>query len=195
MSKRLYIIAGPNGAGKTTASFTILPEILGCEEFVNADEIARGLSPFNPNSANFQAGRLMLEKIKANIKNRNSFAFETTLATKSYRNYITQAKGNGYFVSLLFFWLKSDELAVKRVATRVSEGGHDIPENIILRRYRNGLKNFFSIYSKLVDSWIFIDNSGFPYELIAERKNPQSAINIHNSKVWGNLNKDFYESK
>ncbi len=183
--KRLFIISGCNGAGKTTASYTILPEILNCDEFVNADEIAKGLSPFNPESAAIQAGKLMLERINKLIYKGQDFAFETTLATKSYRNFVLKAKENGYNTTLLFFWLRSPDLAVKRVETRVKEGGHSIPEDVIRRRYENGLKNFFVIFKDIVDEWMFIDNSGEPYEIIA-RKNSNGEI-LKNIDKWNGL--------
>ena len=132
--KNLYIIAGCNGAGKTTASFTILPEILNCKEFVNADEIAKGLSPFQPEKVSFEAGRIMLKRIDELFLENENFAFETTLATKTYKEKVLNAKKEGYFVTLLFFWLKNTELAKERVKTRVLEGGHNIPEDIIERR-------------------------------------------------------------
>lgn len=131
---KLYIIAGGNGAGKTTASYTILPEILDCKEFVNADEIARGLSPFQPEEAGIEAGRLMLNRIKKLRASGESFAFETTLSTRSYVQFIDKAKQLNYLVTCLFFWLESEELAISRVETRVKEGGHHIPENVIRRR-------------------------------------------------------------
>lgn len=190
--KRLYVIAGCNGAGKTTASYTILPEILECEEFVNADEIARGLSPFQPEKTGIQAGRLMLERIKSLIGRGQDFAFETTLSTKSYKNLIQDAKNDNYSATLIFFWLSSQELAVKRVETRVKEGGHNIPEKIIRRRYENGLRNFFDIFKSIVDDWMFIDNSGEPYELIAEKT--QSEEIIYNAKIWDTL-KTKYDGK
>lgn len=129
--KNIYIIAGCNGAGKTTASFTILPEILDCQEFVNADEIAKGLSPFQPEKVSFEAGRIMLERIEVLLKSNENFAFETTLSTKSYKQKLIQAKQNGFKVKLLFFWLPTIEMAINRVAIRVSEGGHSIPEDVI----------------------------------------------------------------
>ena len=183
--KRLFIISGCNGAGKTTASYTILPELLDCDEFVNADEIAKGLSPFNPESAAIQSGRLMLDRINKFITSGKDFAFETTLATKSYKNLVKKAKEHGYLVTILFFWLRTSDLAVKRVETRVIEGGHDIPEDVIRRRYENGLNNFFTIFESLVDEWIFIDNSGEPYEIIAQ-KSSKSLI-IKNSNLWSLL--------
>lgn len=188
--KKLYIISGCNGAGKTTASYTILPEILNCKEFVNADEIARGLSPFKPEGANIQAGRLMLERIKYLLKSGEDFAFETTLATKSYTHFIKEAKILGYSVSLLFFWLNSPELAINRVKLRVAEGGHHIPEDMIRRRYDNGLKNLFNLYQSIVDQWMLIDNSGTPYKLIAEAKS--EFTNVINIETWGKLKSLYY---
>ncbi|TDN90404.1 putative ABC-type ATPase [Salegentibacter sp. 24] len=188
--KKLYIIAGCNGAGKTTVSYTILPDILQCEEFVNADEIARGLSPFKPEKAGIQAGRLMLQRIKYLINSEQDFAFETTLATRSYKNFVIDAQKRGFSVTLLFFWLSSEDLAIKRVETRVREGGHNIPENVIRRRYKNGLKNFFSIFKEVVDDWMFIDNSGEPYQVIAEGAGEDEEIN--NSEIWNKLNKENY---
>lgn len=187
---RLFIISGCNGAGKTTASYTVLPEILDCKEFVNADEIAKGLSPFNPESAAIQAGRLMLERIDKLITNGQDFAFETTLATKSYKNLIPKAKENGYHVTLLFLWLRTPDLAVKRVEIRVREGGHNIPEEVIRRRYDNGLKNFFGIFASIVDTWMFIDNSGEPYEVIAQKNDGTEIVN--NTKTWNEL-LNFYK--
>lgn len=119
--KRLYIIGGPNGAGKTTASYSVLPKILECREFVNADEIARGLSPFNPESVAIEAGRLMLTRISELLRRNESFSIETTLATRSYFRLIEQAHRQGYDVTLLFFWLRTPEQAIERVAERVSK--------------------------------------------------------------------------
>lgn len=124
--KNLYIIAGCNGAGKTTASFTILSDILECKEFVNADEIAKDLSPFQPEKVAFEAGRIMLNRIDDLFTNNENFAFETTLATKTYRQKILSAKRNAYNTTLLFFWLKNVELAKERVKIRVRQGGHNI---------------------------------------------------------------------
>jgi predicted ABC-type ATPase len=191
--KRLFIISGCNGAGKTTASYAILPEILNCEEFVNADEIAKGLSPFNPESAAIQAGRLMLNRINRLIDSGEDFAFETTLATKSYKNFVEKAKNKDYVVTLLFFWLRTPELAVKRVETRVKEGGHNIPELVIRRRYINGLKNFFDIFEPIVDEWMFIDNSGEPYEIIAQKSSEDKII--WNSELWNSLCQTYKTDK
>lgn len=163
----LYIIAGCNGAGKTTASFTALPEMLNCREFVNADEIAAGLSPFNPEGVAIQAGRLMIDRMITLLKEGSTFAFETTLATRSYVKLINQAKRRGYFVTLIFFSLSSPEQAVRRVAKRVSLGGHNIPTDVVYRRFDAGLRNFFQLYLPIVDCWAFYDNSDCPAQKLA----------------------------
>ncbi len=167
MKKNLYIISGCNGAGKTTASITILPEILNCREFVNADEIAKGLSPFNPESVAFEAGRIMLQRIDDLINRGESFSIETTLATRSYINLVRKAQSKGYKVHLIYFWLKSPELAVHRVAERVREGGHNIPTDVIHRRYKKGIHNLFNIFMNEVDIWTLYDNSDTPRTFVA----------------------------
>lgn len=191
--KNLYIIAGCNGAGKTTASFTILPEILECKEFVNADEIAKGLSPFQPEKVAFEAGRIMLNRIDELFKNKENFAFETTLATKTYKQKIQFAKQNGYNTTLLFFWLQNSELAKERVKIRVSEGGHDIPKDVIERRYLNGIKNLFDIYLEIVDQVLIFDNSEGKHILIAE-KNIDEDIIIHNQLRFNEL-KQYHDTR
>lgn len=185
--KNLYVIAGCNGAGKTTASYTILPEILDCKEFVNADEIARGLSPFQPEKSKIEAGRLMLKRIKTLLASDENFAFETTLATRSYVNLVKRAKEKGYQVTLLFLWLYSADLAVSRVNNRVKEGGHDIPEKVIRRRYKRGLHNFFNLYLPVVDNWLFIDNSGDNYEIIAEGGS-FGVLTVYTKSLWNEIN-------
>lgn len=162
----LYIIAGCNGAGKTTASMTILPEVLDCIEFVNADEIAKGLSPFQPEEVAIEAGKLMLQRINHLLSINATFAIETTLATKSYRNLINRAKGLGYEIRLLFFWLPSPEMAEHRVAIRVASGGHNIPRDVIYRRYWLGLQNLFNIFVPIVDGWSLYDNSNKAIPLV-----------------------------
>jgi predicted ABC-type ATPase len=184
----LFIIAGPNGAGKTTASYTILPEILGISQFVNADEIARGLSPFNPGSVSIQAGKIMLNRINELLKNGEDFAFETTLSAKSYVNLIKIAQNKNYHVKLLFFYLSSSRLAIERVKNRVSEGGHSIPDDVIKRRYIMGLKNFNHLYSGSVDEWMVFDNSGNRLIFVAERSS-RKEIAIHDHTVWLKMHK------
>jgi len=185
----MYIIAGPNGAGKTTLSYTILPEIFDCDEFVNADEIAKGLSPLNPDKAGIRAGRIMLERINELLATGESFAFETTLSTKSYRGFIEKAISQGYDTTLLFLALDSTELAKQRVKTRVQEGGHNIPEETIERRYSNGLSNFFKIYLNIVDRWILVDNSTENFEFIAEGS--KEDIIIRSNLKWAQLNDEY----
>ena len=184
MSKlpKLYIIAGCNGAGKTTASFTILPEILGCKEFINADEIAKGLSPFQPESVAVQAGRIMLTRMDELLQKGETFAFETTLATKSYKQKIEWAQANDYEVTLLFFWLDSPNIAKKRVAQRVAEGGHNIPLETIERRYYNGIANLFTIYIDMVDICYIFDNSEGRKELIAQKERHKDIVIYNNDK-------------
>ena len=144
----------------------ILPDLLDCKEFVNADEIAKGLSPFKPEEVAVQAGKLMLERINSLLTQKVPFAIETTLATRSYQKLVEQAQSLGYSVQLLFFWLESPEMACQRVAKRVSEGGHDIPVETIYRRYRFGLDNLFNIFIPIVDYWFLYDNN-FETKLIA----------------------------
>ena len=176
MSKNLYIISGCNGAGKTTASYTVLPEILDCREFVNADEIARGLSPFNSESMAIEAGRLMLKRIEELLEKEETFSIETTLATKSYINLVRRAQVKGYSVKVLFFWLNSPELALQRVAERVAKGGHNIPEPVIRRRYVAGIRNFFRLFMSEVDYWDIYDNSGYPAIQVASGGKDEETI-------------------
>lgn len=183
----LYIIAGCNGAGKTTASFTILPEMLNCKEFVNADSIAAGLSPFNPESVAIEAGRLMLLRIHELMKSGVDFAFETTLATRSYVSLVKAAQQVGYKVTLLFIWLDSPQTAIQRVADRVAEGGHNIPENVIERRYYRGIANLINLYKPVCDSWIVVNNKNVVPELVA--KGVLNGENIvENYYIWDTIN-------
>jgi predicted ABC-type ATPase len=187
--KKVYIIAGPNGAGKTTLSYTILPEIFDCDEFVNADEIAKGISPLNPEKAGIRAGRLMLQRIRELLDLGESFAFETTLSTRSYQGLIKKARLLGYDVTLLFLTLDSVELAIQRVQIRVKEGGHNIPIETIERRYSKGLLNFFKIYRLIVDRWILVDNSTENFEFIAEGYGGE--VVVRSERKWSFLNKEY----
>lgn len=183
--ERLYIIAGPNGAGKTTASYTILPEIFHCKEFINADEIARGISPFNPDTVSIQAGRIMLKRFSELLERGETFAIETTLSLKSYVKFIKRAKEREYEITLLFLWLNSPELAMTRVKTRVKEGGHNIPAEVIERRYYTGLKNLFHLYIPIVNNWLLVDNSGEEFQVIAEGSENETIIK--NKDIWSKL--------
>ncbi len=177
-----YIIAGCNGAGKTTASFNILPKILHCDEFVNADEIARGISPFHPEGAAIQAGKIMLNRIDELLEKGVDFAIETTLTTYSYQHTIRIAQSKGYIVTLLFFWLNSEELAIDRVKQRVSEGGHNIPEATIRRRYHRGMNYLFRFFLDICDNYIVVDNSNHEHELIARKSS--KGVEVVNKKLF-----------
>ena len=165
---RLYIISGCNGAGKTTASYSLLPEMLDCTQFVNSDEFAKGLSPFNPEKASIQASRYMITKIRYLLKKQKDFAVETTLATRTLLKTVRMAQNAGYTVTLMYFWLNSPELAIERVRARVEAGGHDIPEETVRRRYQVGIDYFFHYYSPICERWILADNSQIPFRVIAE---------------------------
>ncbi|UOY04987.1 zeta toxin family protein [Muricauda sp. SCSIO 64092] len=190
--KNLYIIAGPNGAGKTTASYTILPEIFNCDEFVNADEIARGLSPFNPDEVAIQSGKMMVRRIKELLHEGKSFAIETTLATKSHVSLIEQARSNGYTITLLFLFLDSIELAIERVGIRVKEGGHDIPKDVIARRYERGLNHLFNRYLPIVDEWSMVNNSKEGFSTIARGLIDGTLIEV-DKNVWRQLKTKYYD--
>ena len=179
----LYVIAGCNGAGKTTASYTVLPELLNCKQFVNADEIARGLSPFEPEAVAIEAGRIMLTRIKELVAQQQDFAFETTLATRSYVSLIRNAQKCGYIVTLVYFWLNSPELAISRVRERVENGGHTIPADVIYRRYFKGVENLIKLYMPLCDAWILFDNSSKPPMMIAQQYNHE-IIEINDKSIY-----------
>ncbi len=178
-----YIIAGCNGAGKTTASNTILPTILNCKEFINADSIAAGLSPFDAEKYAFEAGRLMLRRIDQMIREKADFAIETTLSSRNYLSKVSNAKLVGYRVVILFFWLNNKSLAIRRVKNRVSNGGHSIPIDVIKRRYERGLRNFFDLYIPKSDYWSFFDNSNGIVELIADGEGILTR-NIIDNLIW-----------
>ena len=182
----LYIIAGCNGAGKTTASYTVLPEILNCKEFVNADNIAAGLSPLDPESVAMEAGRIMLNRINELLDEGADFALETTLSTKSYVLFVKKAQQADYEVILLYFWLDSPETAYKRVAKRVSEGGHNIPIDIIERRYYRGIKNLLNLYIPLCDKWLVLNNVSVPSETVAQGSTQFGEV-IINSDIWNTI--------
>ena len=180
---RLYIISGCNGAGKTTASYSLLPEMLECREFVNSDEFAKSLSPFDPSQASIQASRYMLMKIRHLLRKNEDFAIETTLATRTLLKIVKTAQAAGYTVTLLYFWLNSPELAIQRVKARVEAGGHNIPEETIIRRYHVGIDYFFNLYSQISERWILADNSQIPFRVIAEGSK-NDVINIRDEETY-----------
>ncbi len=165
------IIAGPNGAGKTTFAQEYLPKEAGFPDFINVDLIAQGLSPFAPDKAALQAGKLMLTQIARKVSRRESFAFETTLSGRSYARHIPRWRQAGYQVKLIFLSLPSADVAVERVRSRAAQGGHDVPPDVVRRRFDTGLRNFWSIYCKIVDRWMFYDNSERPPRLITTGSN------------------------
>ncbi len=167
----VYVIAGPNGAGKTTFATEFLPNFVSCREFLNADLIAAGLSPFAPETQNVRAGRLLLERIRELAKARRDFGFETTLAGRIHVKLLSDMRQWGYQIALFFLWLPSADMAIRRVAQRVSEGGHGVPEEDVRRRYRRGLRNFFRLYGPQVDSWWLYDSSAMPATVIAQFEN------------------------
>lgn len=165
-----YIIAGPNGAGKTTFARKFLPKYVKCLDFINADLIAGGISPFVPEKAAIQAGRIMIEQIQHLAESRRDFGFETTLSGKSHANLLHKLKGKGYRIHLFFLWLPNADLAIERIADRVRKGGHNIPEEVVRRRFHKGLNNLIKIYLPLLDSWFIIDNSREISQMIAFEK-------------------------
>jgi len=171
MKKRIIIIAGPNGAGKTTFARTFLPQEANCLRFINADLIAAGLSPFSPESMAIKAGRLMLKEIADSVSQNQSFAFETTLSGLNYIQHIQCWRQQGYLVSLYFLSLPSAELAIDRVAFRVKQGGHSIPEVIIRRRFAAGQRNFEQHYQQIVNNWALYNNAGEIPELLSWGEN------------------------
>lgn len=183
----LYIIAGPNGAGKTTASYTLLPEMLNCINFVNADEIARGLSPFSPSTVDVQAARIMIQRTDELLEEKADFAIETTLATRSYVQLVKRAHDKGYKVHLLFFCLESPEQAIQRVAQRVKEGGHNVPEDVIRRRFQLGISNLVNLFIPICDSVLVFNNVYTPAQLIARKETQQSNIEIIETEMWNQL--------
>lgn len=165
---KFYIISGCNGSGKTTASYTLLPDLLDCREFVNSDEFAKSFSPFDPGAASVTASRYMLMKINYLLERQADFAVETTLATRSLLQIVRQAKARGYETTVLYFWLNSPELAIQRVRERVVSGGHNIPDNVVRRRYVMGLQYLFDTYIPEMDRWVLADNSKPPFTVVAE---------------------------
>jgi predicted ABC-type ATPase len=189
MMPELFIIAGCNGAGKTTAAYNLLPEVFDTTEFINADEIARGINKDNVEEAAIAAARFMLSKIDFLIESKQSFAFETTLSGLTYIKIIEKAKANGFDVTLFFVYLESAAMAIDRVAFRVKKGGHHIPKDVIERRYLKGIINLPK-YAAIVKNWYLLNNSGDQYLMIA--KNIDGIEEIHNFELYKNLLGDEY---
>ena len=179
----LYVIGGANGSGKTTVAMTLLPNVLQVFEYINADAIAASLSPFYPESMAIQAGRLMLNRLQTLAETGADFAFETTLAARSFAPFLRDCKTRDYRINLIYFWLQSSDLAVERVAQRVASGGHSIPEDVIRRRYERGRKNLINLYLPLCDGWAVYENSGADFRLIAKQVINQVPT-IYEQDVW-----------
>ncbi|MEQ8958229.1 MAG: zeta toxin family protein [Coleofasciculus sp. C2-GNP5-27] len=188
----LIVIAGPNGAGKSTSAPALLPVTLGVTEYVNADTIAQGLSAFAPERAAFRAGRIMLERLQQLANERVNFAFETTLASRSFAPWIANLRQNGYRFHLFFLGLPNPELAIARVQERVSLGGHDVPEETIRRRYHAGIRNFFQLYRPLADSWFFYDNASMEVPRLLAAGEREDSVYVAQPLIWQRIEEDYY---
>lgn len=183
----VVIVGGPNGSGKSTAAPALLRDYLGITQFVNADVIAQGLSGFGSENVAMQAGRIMLDRLKELASEKADFAFETTLASRSFAPWLGELKRSGYQTHLLFLWLPSAEMAIARVESRVQRGGHHVPDDVVRRRYDAGPRNFFALYRPIVDTWRLFDNSRSEgYELIAHESGEDS-LNVENEVIWQTL--------
>lgn len=188
----LYIIGGANGSGKTTVAKEILPYYLTVYEYVNADEIAKGLSPFRPENVAIQAGKLMLKRLAYLVKNNIDFAFESTLSGLNYVKFLEKCRRQNYQINLIYFWLENPQLAIQRVQQRVKSGGHNIPENIIIRRYYRGQKNLSKFYLPLSDTWIIYNNSQLPTTLVAEKTLSEPRI-VYDERVYSQIMGENHE--
>jgi predicted ABC-type ATPase len=178
----LYLIAGPNGAGKTAFASRFLPEESGDLEFVNVDLIARGLSPFAPAAAAGAAGRIALTRVAGLIKERKTFAWETTLSGRTTKGWVEKARAAGYFIKLMFIWIQSLEASIDRIRRRVREGGHDVAVPDVRRRFLKTFRNFFNDFCPLADAWKLFDNSKDSLRLIAVQKNGRTVVRDHS--LW-----------
>ena len=182
----LIVIAGPNGAGKSTAAEVILGGLLGLDNFVNADTIARGLSRFNPEGAAFQAGRLMLARLQQLADDGEDFAYETTLASRTFAPWIAAQRSRGYTFHLHYLWVPAAELSIARVATRVTQGGHHVPDDVIRRRYHGGMRNLFELYIPIADEWHVYDNSLRDRRTVAEGIR-DTAPTVYDEAIWASI--------
>jgi predicted ABC-type ATPase len=186
----VYIIGGPNGAGKTTAALSIMPGLIDCYEYVNADAIAAGLSPFRPSEVPFEAGRLMLKRIRDLAAMREDFAFETTMASRSFAPFLLDCRRIGYLVQCVYLWLHSAELAVARVADRVENGGHFVPDEIVRQRFMRGIENFFRLYIPIADSWALYDNSEAETRLVAQKLRG-GGLDVEDLLLWKRISEAY----
>ncbi len=191
----IIIIAGANGAGKSTVAPYLLRDKLGIEEFVNADTLAQGLSAFAPETVAITAGKIMLRRLDKLTKANVDFAFETTLSTRSFVPRLNKMRENGYKFKLIFLYLENSELAVLRVAERVRQGGHNIPETTIKRRYEKGLQNFFALYKTIADNWFFYDNSDTEDLKLIAKGSLLKTEEVFDLSIWKNLRKKYEKQK
>jgi predicted ABC-type ATPase len=190
----IVILAGPNGAGKSTAAPFLLRDALAVSEFVNADQIAQGLSAFSPETVAIEAGRLMLARLDELVRRHQTFAFETTLASRSFAPWLRARRAEGYDVSLVFLWLPDPEAAVRRVAERVARGGHHVPPEVVRRRYAAGLRNFFRLYQPLCTAWRFYDTSKVgPPRLLAAGHGTATLL-VRGDLLWDGLVRQWAEA-
>jgi predicted ABC-type ATPase len=188
---KVVVIAGPNGAGKSTTAPAIVQQAFAVDEFINADTIARGLSAFAPEHVALAAGRIMLRRIRTLASERVSFAFETTLATRSFKPLLRGMQQSGYELHLIFLWLPNAAMAIDRVAIRVKRGGHSVPQDVIKRRYERGLANFFNIYRPIADSWLMLDNSSDMAPRPIAWRNLGGPLQVVKSGPWSNLRERY----
>lgn len=193
-ASQVVAIAGPNGAGKSTTAPTIVRQVFGIEEFVNADTIARGLSEFAPQSVAIAAGRIMLSRVRSLSRSGEDFAFETTLASRTFKPLLDDLKRRGYQFHLVYLWLQNADLAIKRVQERVRLGGHDVPKEVVRRRYERGLSNFFNLYRPIADSWIMLDNSQGPSPTLIAWRNVGGPLQIVKTGPWEHLRQTYEQT-
>lgn len=189
MGPNVYIIAGPNGAGKTTFAREFLPNYADCRNFINADLIAEGISPFSPEAAAVRAGRLMLQEIRLAVRRGEDFGFETTLSGRGHLNLVHQLSKRGYRVHIFYLWVPDVELALARIHERVSLGGHGVPEEVVRRRFSRSIHNFLIHYRCLADSWTLYDNRGKPPQIIASGEGEQ--VRTVETRLYNELEKIF----
>lgn len=195
MAKKMFMIAGPNGSGKTTTAMSLILETDSLYEFINADEIAKGLAPMHPESTALTASKLMLKRLRELVDNNKNFAFETTAAGTNYIKHLKEAQAKGYEVELLFLWLSSPELAIDRVAKRVAQGGHHIPEETIRNRYRNGIRNLIQHYLPISNYALIMDNSSFGSNTVIAKKDAQTGFTIEAPMIWKEIERMAHDTK
>ena len=188
----LIALAGPNGAGKSTAGPPLLRDALGLTEFVTADVIAQGLSAFAPEGAAFEAGRVMLHRMRELGRRRVSFAFETTLAGRTYARWISELQAQGYVFEIFFFWVPSPEVAISRVSDRIRTGGHHVPEAVIRRRYNEGLRNFFHLYRPMATTWQVYDTTRGPQPFMLAWGSGERALQVLDRRTWEQIEGDHH---